>query len=68
MKLAERLRLAVEAIPRPEQDLPVTICIGFAERSPGEPIEKWLRRADVALYRAKDSGRNRVVCAEPADS
>jgi PleD family two-component response regulator len=30
-----------------------------AERAPGEPVTDWLRRADEALYRAKDKGRNR---------
>lgn len=65
MKLAERLRLVIEAIPRPEEDLPVTISIGIAERGHRESIESLLRRADAALYRAKEGGRNRVVRAEP---
>ncbi|MDD2858431.1 MAG: GGDEF domain-containing protein [Candidatus Nanopelagicales bacterium] len=38
-----------------------TISIGFADLRPGEePIEA-VRRADIALYRAKTQGRNRVV-------
>ncbi len=67
MTLAERMRLVIEAIPRPEEDLPVTISIGIAERSHGESIENLLHRADAALYHAKDSGRNRVIWAEPDD-
>jgi diguanylate cyclase (GGDEF)-like protein/hemerythrin-like metal-binding protein len=34
--------------------------IGVAEFAPTESIEEWLARADAALYRAKQGGRNRV--------
>jgi len=58
--LAERLR---EAIARTEfGDIPglrITCSLGVAERAPGEPLKDWLQRADDALYRAKDKGRNR---------
>jgi len=40
-------------------DLFVTCSLGVAEWSLGEPIEEWLERADKALYRAKEKGRNR---------
>jgi diguanylate cyclase (GGDEF)-like protein len=41
-----------------------TISIGFADLRPDEePIEA-VRRADIALYRAKTQGRNRVVAYE----
>ena len=43
---------------------PVTISVGVAEYHCGEGFEHWLARADRAMYRAKDSGRNRVV-ADP---
>ena len=43
---------------------PVTISIGVAELQPGEGFEAWLQRADRALYRAKQAGRNRCV-ADP---
>jgi diguanylate cyclase (GGDEF)-like protein len=41
----------------------VTISGGVAESTKAEPlaVSDWLRRADLALYRAKASGRNRVV-------
>lgn len=40
--------------------LSVTVSIGVAEREPGQNPSETLRAADKALYRAKESGRNRV--------
>ncbi|EFL51776.1 response regulator receiver modulated diguanylate cyclase [Solidesulfovibrio fructosivorans JJ]] len=58
-ELAERLRQAVA-----DKDFAatgrVTASFGVAERVPGEDPERALGRADKALYRAKNSGRNRV--------
>jgi diguanylate cyclase (GGDEF)-like protein len=45
------------------QDLRLTTSIGVAELLPGENPEQVLARADRALYEAKRTGRNRVVCA-----
>ena len=42
----------------------VTISVGIAELG-AEPIDSWLRRADVALYAAKARGRNRVEVEHP---
>jgi two-component system cell cycle response regulator len=40
----------------------VTISIGVAEMAdPAGSHDDWLRRADTALYQAKDDGRNRVA-------
>jgi diguanylate cyclase (GGDEF)-like protein len=39
----------------------VTASIGVAEITPGESVQSWLRRADRALYRAKDAGRNTLA-------
>lgn len=41
-----------------------TLSIGVAEREAGEDVDSLLRRADAALYRAKDLGRNRCELAE----
>ena len=58
---AERLRLNTDALSFPVgEDLALTISIGISQYRVGEDIEDTLRRADVALYRAKSAGRNRV--------
>ncbi len=62
--VAERLRQAVleSSFPPPMEDLTLTISAGVATY-PGpsvENIDSLFRRADEALYRAKQSGRNRV--------
>jgi diguanylate cyclase (GGDEF)-like protein len=46
------------------QELKVTVSAGCAELDPAEPTrESLLRTADVALFMAKRSGRDRVVAA-----
>lgn len=62
---AERLRKGVEAtpfvIPHPESPIRKTISIGCATMQPDDTPETLLKRADVALYEAKNSGRNKVL-------
>lgn len=43
----------------------ITISLGAAEYTANEDIEMLISRADAALYKAKQTGRNKVVCAEP---
>jgi diguanylate cyclase (GGDEF)-like protein len=67
--LAQRLCERVAALPPMWRDapLPVTVSIGLAEwlgNSDGLPA--LLARADAALYRAKEDGRNRVVTGHGA--
>lgn len=62
-KLAEQLRVLVEnnaLIP----DSPVTISLGVAEYQKNETSDNWLKRADDALYHAKENGRNQVCVAD----
>lgn len=40
---------------------PVTASLGAAILKPDEDWPSWLARADAAMYRAKESGRNRAV-------
>ncbi len=40
----------------------ITLSIGVAEFEDNDTIEDVINRADVALYRAKDKGRNTVCC------
>ncbi|HEX3881348.1 MAG TPA: PleD family two-component system response regulator [Stellaceae bacterium] len=66
MVVAERLRSAVASEPfelhATGRKIPVTISIGVAVAAEnGEAVDDLLKRADEALYAAKNSGRNRVV-------
>jgi diguanylate cyclase (GGDEF)-like protein len=47
--------------------LKVTLSLGVSGTEPGEPFEyqRIFRRADAALYQAKQTGRNRVCRVEP---
>lgn len=63
-QLADRLRLLISAYNFRIDD-PVTVSIGIAEFHPEDNLDSWLRRADDALYKAKELGRNRVELSDP---
>jgi diguanylate cyclase (GGDEF)-like protein len=67
--LCESIRNATElGAADKDRDLPrFTVSIGLASMITGEPLNELMRRADLALYRAKQDGRNRVVVAETSD-
>lgn len=62
---AERVRNAVEsALFNTEAGpLSVTVSVGCASYRAGDSYETFFKRADQALYRAKQNGRNRVEAA-----
>lgn len=62
LTLAERLRAEVAAtrFHHREQTLPVTISAGVCSISKSGSINELLKQADVQLYNAKESGRNRI--------
>ncbi|WP_095093205.1 diguanylate cyclase [Pseudomonas sp. Irchel 3A5] len=62
LTLLEQLRTAVEQCPFHFKSEPVTITVstGVTALRPGERSDVALKRADQALYRAKENGRNRV--------
>ena len=39
----------------------ITASIGVAACRPADSVEEWIKRADLALYRAKVNGRNQVI-------
>ena len=62
---AERLRKAfeVDVVEFEDARIAVTISVGLAMMAVDETLEDALKRADAALYRAKNGGRNRVDVA-----
>lgn len=60
--VGERLRKAVEETPISidKKNINVTISMGLAEFNVNETGEELFKRADSALYEAKEGGRNRV--------
>lgn len=69
MVTAERVRERVAQLLFPDIDpaLRVTVSIGVAEHVRRADAASTLKRADEALYRAKDGGRNRCVAAPLGD-
>ena len=64
IRVARRLQDAVRATPT---SVPVTVSYGTASWSgPNDLATEVLRRADRALYAAKDAGRDRLVMWEPS--
>lgn len=56
---AEKIRQLVEKSPFPIESV-LTISCGVAQRHPMEGFKSWYERLDKNLYRAKESGRNKV--------
>ena len=70
-KAAERVR---EAVASQELEMPdgtvlprVTISMGVTELGKGQSVPDFLKTADLAMYRAKQSGRNRVAIGVGSD-
>jgi len=64
LRVAHRLQDAVRAAPTP---VPVTVSYGTASWSgPSDSAADVLRRADRALYTAKDAGRDRLAVWDPS--
>ncbi len=64
-KIAERIRQAASELHLNSDSAPVsfTISIGIADNQGQDPLENMIHRADQALYRAKQNGRNQVQVA-----
>jgi diguanylate cyclase len=69
IKLADHLRLTVAGKMIVNRQTgkslgQITLSIGVAHYRSGEPVTKFIQRADKALYKAKGSGRNQVMAEE----
>jgi diguanylate cyclase (GGDEF)-like protein len=66
LEIAERLRQGIEDLALPHPSAPLgrlTASLGVAalDPTPGERAEDLIEAADMALYRAKAEGKNRVA-------
>lgn len=66
--VAEDLRQRVRSIEiaTPTDPISITCSFGVSEWQGDEPVDQFLKRADLALYAAKKAGRDRVVVADDA--
>ena len=61
--VAERIRANFEKtvfVPGPNETVHVTLSTGVAEHIGGQDFTRLVERADKALYKAKNSGKNRI--------
>lgn len=60
--IAERFRKDVEeaGFQWENELLKLTVSIGISQYIPGETPDRWISRADAAMYRAKQRGRNQT--------
>jgi diguanylate cyclase len=64
--VAEELRMMIKSFEfiAGEKQVHVTVSLGVTEFRVGDLMEDVIKRADEALYRAKELGRDRVISAE----
>ncbi|MBX3022704.1 MAG: GGDEF domain-containing protein [Bdellovibrionales bacterium] len=65
MKKAEEVlaRVRAEAYVHEEREIRFTVSIGVAQLARNEAPEAWIKRADLALYNSKNTGRNKSTLA-----
>lgn len=67
VKIAQQIneRVGEDIAARCPKVTGVTLSIGIAASITGEESKLWVKRADLALYQAKNTGRNRVKVHDP---
>jgi len=66
--VAEEIRLGIERmrLVRRQDKSPlssITVSVGVAQKEQGDTVDSLFNRADTALYKAKNAGRNRIESA-----
>jgi len=63
LRQAERVRATIGELRLPERasDIQLSLSVGIARLRQGDTVDEWMSRADRALYRAKESGRNQAA-------
>ncbi|MDO4262695.1 MAG: GGDEF domain-containing protein [Deinococcus sp.] len=64
-RVAEQIRLRTMQLSWDVPGLQVTVSVGLTRAVPHDTVSSLISRADEALYRAKRTGRNRVVEVQP---
>jgi len=62
--VARRLSEAIAGerfYPTEDKAVGITVSIGIAEYQPDEELEAFIKRADLAMYKSKQKGRNRIT-------
>jgi diguanylate cyclase (GGDEF)-like protein len=63
-EVSERIRLKFESVGESDPRMTgITVSVGVAQYIPGETADSFIERADKALYKAKNNGKNRVEMA-----
>jgi len=64
--VAEKIRTALDthSFTDGQNTFRVTVSIGVASFQPGDNVDTIIKRADEALYKAKQTGRNKVCTVE----
>ena len=56
-------RVRAEAYVHQDREIRFTVSIGISQLAEGDSVASWVKRADLALYHSKNTGRNKVTVA-----
>ncbi|MDF1878263.1 diguanylate cyclase [Sulfurimonas sp. SAG-AH-194-C20] len=59
--IAEKLQKLIKSTPFTNKELAITASFGVTEYVPNEEMSTLIKRVDILLYKAKESGRDKVI-------